>query len=226
MKKIPVLILDDEPLAVKLLKDFAEKSNELEVIFAGTDAFEAINCLKTKTVDLVFIDIQMPEMTGIEFMKLFNKNHNFIITTAYHDYTVVAYQWHFVDYLLKPITFVRFQQSVAKYINWKTSEAPKKDYLIFKADRVLHKVKTSDIIYIEGLRDYIQVHTKEKSLIVYENMKTIIEDLPQNFMRIHRSYIVNTNCIEALIGNQIKLTNNKDLSIGETYRVGVKAWFE
>lgn len=228
-KKINCLILDDEPLAVKLIADYASKIPQLHVLYAGCDAFEAIEVLNTETVDLVFIDIQMPQLTGIEFIQLFNQKHNFIITSAYSEYALDAYQFHVIDFLLKPVTFNRFYQSIEKYNRWQeTFQSRETDnYLFVKADRKHYKIATDSILYIEGLKDYIRIHTETEKIIVLENMKDILEKLPKNqFVRIHRSYIIPFGKIKLIDGYQVQLSNGVYLSVGETYRKLVSEWVE
>ena len=226
-KKITCMILDDEPFAVKLLADYASKIPQLQVLYAATDVFGAIEVLNNETVDLVFIDIQMPQLTGIELIQLFNREHNFIITSAYPEYALDAYQFHVIDYLLKPITFNRFYQSVEKYNRWEETfqQREEDNFLFVKADRKHYKVAMDTILYIEGMKDYIRIHTTTEKIIVLENMKDMLEKLPKDrFVRIHRSYIIALSSIRVVEGYQILLTNGVYLSVGETYRKLVGEW--
>ncbi|MEG2101299.1 LytR/AlgR family response regulator transcription factor [Flavobacterium sp. FlaQc-28] len=227
MKKINCIILDDEPFAVKLMADYASKVPRLNVLYADSDVFKAIEILNNETVDLVFIDIQMPQLTGIELMQMFNQKHNFIVTTAYTDYALDVFQFHVIDYLLKPIVFNRFYQSVEKFIRWQETfqNQDTEDFLLVKAERKHYKIATDNILYIEGLKDYIRIHTKGEKIMVLENMKDILEKLPVNqFVRIHRSYIIPKNKIKIIDGNQIQLISGEQLPIGETYRKLVSDW--
>ncbi|MEZ0182538.1 DNA-binding response regulator [Flavobacterium oncorhynchi] len=227
MKKINCIILDDEPFAVKLMADYASKVPRLNVLYADSDVFKAIEILNNETVDLVFIDIQMPQLTGIELMQMFNQKHNFIVTTAYTDYALDVFQFHVIDYLLKPIVFNRFYQSVEKFIRWQETfqNQDSEDFLLVKAERKHYKIATDNILYIEGLKDYIRIHTKGEKIMVLENMKDILEKLPVNqFVRIHRSYIIPKNKIKIIDGNQIQLISGEQLPIGETYRKLVSDW--
>ncbi|WP_316820527.1 LytTR family DNA-binding domain-containing protein [Pedobacter gandavensis] len=226
-KRINCIILDDEPFAVKLIADYASKIAQLNVLYAGSDVFKAIEVLNSESVELIFLDIQMPDLTGIELMQMFNKKHNFIITSAYAEYALDVYQFHVVDFLLKPIVFNRFYQSVEKYNNWRESfqTAEADDFLFVKADRKHYKIATDSILYIEGLKDYIRIHTSTEKIIVLENMKDILEKLPKNqFVRIHRSYIIPLNKIKVIEGYQILMSNGEYLSIGETYRKLIGEW--
>lgn len=229
MKTINCIILDDEPLAVKLINDYAQKIAQLTVVYAGSDVYKAMDCIRNGDIDLIFLDIQMPELTGMEIMQLFNKQHNFIITSAYQEYALDAYQFQVIDFLLKPITFNRFYQAVEKFIQWQQSfqKTPTTGYLMVKSDRKHHQVATDTILYIEGLKDYIRIHTTEDKIIVWENMKDILEKLPPGqFIRIHRSYIIPVNKIKLIEGNRVQLQNLEYLPIGETYRKTVSDWLE
>ncbi|NGF74722.1 response regulator transcription factor [Fluviicola sp. SGL-29] len=226
---IHCVIIDDEPLAVQLVEDYAKKITSLKVLYAGSNVYEAIQIVNTHPVDLIFLDIQMPELTGIEVMQLFNREHNFIITSAYPQYALDAFQFHVVDFILKPITFNRFYQSVEKFTRWqetfRVSSQP--DHLFVRADRKHYKIAFEDILYIEGLRDYIRIHTKNEKIMVLDNMKDILGKLPSDqFIRIHRSYIIPTDKIKLIEGNQIQLHNQEFVPIGETYRKVVSEWLE
>lgn len=226
-KRINCIILDDEPFAVKLIADYASKISQLNVLYAGSDVFKVIEMLNSQVVDLVFLDIQMPDLTGIELMQLFNQKHNFIITSAYADYALDVYQFHVIDFLLKPIVFNRFYQSIEKYNRWQeTFQSTETDNFLFvRADRKYYKIAIDSILYIEGLKDYIRIHTNTEKIIVLENMKDILEKLPRNlFVRIHRSYIIPLSKIKIIEGNQILMSNGEYLSIGETYRKLIGEW--
>lgn len=219
--------MDDEPFAVKLIADYASKISKLNVLYADSDVFKAIEILNNESVDLIFIDIQMPQLTGIELMQMFNQKHNFIITSAYSQYALDAFQFHVIDFLLKPITFNRFYQSVEKFSRWQETfqKEVEDNFLFVKADRKHYKIATNTILYIEGLKDYIRIHTPTEKIIVLENMKDILEKLPPNqFVRIHRSFIIPKNRIKVIDGNQIQMTDGANLPIGETYRKLVSDW--
>lgn len=221
---INCIIIDDEPLAVQLIHDYALKTPSLNVIYAGSDVHKAIHFIKAQKIDLIFLDIQMPELTGIELMQLFDKNHNFIITSAYSEYALDAFKFHVVDYLLKPISFNRFYQAVEKYEQWQSATLPhpQSTHLFVRADRKHYKIAFDDIVYVEGLRDYIRIHTNTEKIMVLENLKDILEKLPPNqFIRVHRSYIIPTDKIKLVDGNRIQLKNLEFIPIGETYKKAV-----
>ena len=222
MKKIKCIILDDEPLAVELLKSYASKQLQLEVILATTDVFEAIDYLQKQTVDLVFIDIQMPELSGIQLMQMFNKDNYFIVTTAYADYALQSYDYRVIDYLLKPISFDKFHKSIQKFTDFVTLET--NPNLFVKVDGRQVKINPEDIIFIEGLSDYIRIHLPNERLIVLDNLKDFINKLPaKEFMRIHKSYIIRLDKIKSIDGNLVYHTSGS-IPIGETYKQEVKKW--
>jgi DNA-binding LytR/AlgR family response regulator len=230
---INTIILDDEPFAVRLLKDYAEKVSSLNIIYAGSDTYKVLELLKEYTDSLVFIDLQMSELSGMEIMQMSNNSqNNFIITSAYQEYALDAFKYKVIDFLVKPISFQRFYDSVEKYLAWQNSFktvsnsfAKSRDFYI-KAERKIYRIIPEEIIYIEGLKDYIRIHTKNDKIIAHENMKDIIEMLPKNeFLRIHRSYIIPSGKIKILEGNSICLDGDIRLPIGETYRKVIKAKF-
>lgn len=228
-KSLSCIILDDEPLAVRLLEEYASKIPFLEVLYSGTNAFEAMKVLNHNEVDLVFIDIQMPELTGIEFMELFDKKNNFIITSAYPHYALDSFRFRVIDFVLKPITFNRFYQSINKFLSWKETfhSTDEEDFLIVKADRKHYKIDLKSIIYIESLKDYIRIHTGKEKIMMLENMKDIVQKLPSSqFLRIHRSYIIAKSQVKLVEGNRIQLLNQEYIPIGETYKEKVLNWLK
>ena len=229
-KPIKTIILDDEPFAVHLLKDYAQKISSLDLIYAGSDVYEVLELMKNNSNILVFIDLQMPELSGMEIMQMTkNSQHDFIITSAYQEYALEAFRYKVIDFLVKPISFQRFHESVQKYISWHDSfktESTNRDIYI-RAERKVYRINPDDIIYIEGLKDYIRIHTADDKIIAHQNMKDIIEELPKKeFIRIHRSYIVPLKKIKILDGNSIWLLGNIRLPIGETYRKMIKGQFD
>ena len=222
MPKINCIILDDEPLAVELLKKHAAENENLNVLFATTEVFDAIDFLKNNKVEVIFTDIQMPELTGIQLMKILDKSQKFIVTTAYPNYALESFNFHVIDYLLKPITKERFDLAVKKYTELFAQQVTNStSYLFVKADGKQVKINFSDLIYVEGLKDYIRIHTKNEKIMVLETMKSFENKLPINFKRIHRSYIINLDFLTSIDGNSVYL-NQKIIPIGETYRKDIK----
>ncbi|NNF36133.1 MAG: response regulator transcription factor [Saprospiraceae bacterium] len=224
------IIVDDEPLAQDVLETYISKMPDITLVKKCENAFEANEALKDGDIDLMFLDIQMPQLTGIEFLKSLSNPPVVIFTTAYPDYAVEGFELDAVDYLLKPISLERFMKAVNKAT--KTIEAKKgdsqsdgsedKEYFFVKADKKLIKCNYNDIIYIEGLKDYVIIRQDTSRIITLQTMKSLEAKLPSEiFMRIHRSYIVNLQKIKAIVGNMVEVTEKgqaKHIPIGKNYR--------
>ena len=222
MPKIKCIIIDDEPLAVELVKKHASENPDLAVSLATTEVFEAIDFLKTEKVDLIFTDIQMPDLTGIQLMKVLDNSQKFIITTAYTDYALESFNFHVVDYILKPITKERFNQAIEKYKNlFQSKQTQNNTYLFVKSEGRQVKINFTDLLYVEGLKDYIRLYMKTEKIMILETMKSFENKLPENFKRIHRSFIINLDYLSSIEGNSVYI-NQKILPIGETYRKEMK----
>ena len=227
---IKAIIVDDEPLALDVLETYIEKMPELTLVAKCENAIEANEALKNNDIDLMFLDIQMPQITGVEFLKSLNNPPAVIFTTAYPDYAVEGFELNAVDYLLKPISLDRFMKAVNKVsekIGKKSgdSSAPVEmegDFFFVKADKKLIKVDFDDIIYIEGLKDYVIIRQETGRVITLQTMKSLETKLPDTiFKRVHRSYIVNINKINAVVGNMLEVTEKgqtKHIPIGKNYR--------
>lgn len=222
MPKIKCIIIDDEPLAVELVKKHASENPDLAVSLATTEVFEAIDFLKTEKVDLIFTDIQMPDLTGLQLMKVLDNSQKFIITTAYTDYALESFNFHVVDYILKPITKERFNQAIEKYKNlFQSKQTQNNTYLFVKSEGRQVKINFTDLLYVEGLKDYIRLYMKTEKIMILETMKSFENKLPENFKRIHRSFIINLDYLSSIEGNSVYI-NQKILPIGETYRKEMK----
>jgi DNA-binding LytR/AlgR family response regulator len=225
---IKVLIVDDEPLAQDVLETYIEQIPDIELAGKCSNAIEASSCLNENTVDVILLDIQMPQLTGIEFVKSLNNPPLIVFTTAYPNYAVDGFELDAVDYLLKPISMERFLKALNKVRGQlQTSSGDKQhdhddDFFFVKADKKLVKVKYADILYIEGLKDYVIIRMEEGRVITLQTMKSLEEKLPSNkFMRIHRSYIVALDKIQALVGNMVEIMEKgqtKHLPVGKNYR--------
>lgn len=222
--KLQCLIIDDEHLARKLLEDYLSKMTGVELIGVCKNAMDAMQVIREKQVDLMFLDIQMPDLTGLDMLKTMKTRPAVIFTTAYSEYALQGYELDVVDYLLKPISFERFVQAVNKaseLISLRKKANTKSegiDHLIVKADHKLVRIKLEDILYIEGLREYVSIYTREKRVITLEAMKNLESILPENkFLRTHRSYIVSIAHVEAMNGNNVEI-NSKLIPVGKTYR--------
>jgi len=224
------IIVDDEPLALEILEEFINKVPELKLVKKCQNAIEAGEILRKQDIDLVFLDIQMPQLTGIEFVKSLTKPPKIIFTTAYSQYALEGFELNAVDYLLKPISFDRFMKAVNKALpqaqaagnaDHEEIEAGP-DFIFVKADKKLVRLKYNEIQYVEGLKDYVIIKTDTGRVITLQTMKSLEEKLPTPpFMRIHRSYIVNLDKIIAVVGNMVEVMEKgqpKSLPVGKNYR--------
>jgi len=230
--KIKCLVVDDEPLARDLMRSHLEKLENFEIVAECSDAMKALQALRNYKVDLMFMDIQMPQITGIEFLKTLKNPPRVIFTTAYREYAVDGFELDVVDFLLKPITFERFLKSVNKYFlltredvkvnSFSHSSAPKEDDFIYvKENKKVVKIYLNEILYIEGLSEYVQIYTENKKLVTKTSMTNMEEKLPDSdFMRIHKSFIVSLNKIEAFTSTTIDIPG-KELPIGRSYKNAV-----
>jgi DNA-binding LytR/AlgR family response regulator len=224
---IRCIVVDDEPLALDILSDYIEKVPALELVKATTSAFEALNLVQQNEADLVFLDVQMPELTGIQFLKIINGKCNVILTTAYPQYALDGYELDVVDYLLKPIAFDRFYKAVQKVQNnlsnsQNTSTEPitatTTNFIFVKTEHKIQKIYLDDILYIEGLKDYISIFTPSERIITLQNMKKMEDALPsRQFIRVHKSYIIALDKIESIERSRIQI-KNKIIPVGDTYR--------
>ncbi|MBK8392888.1 MAG: response regulator transcription factor [Saprospiraceae bacterium] len=227
---IKTLIVDDEPLALDILETFIAKMPNLELVARCNNALEGIEALKNHEVDLMFLDIQMPQITGIEFLRSLRNPPAVVFTTAFPDFALEGFELDAVDYLLKPISMDRFMKAVSKATEritirkqgTDTIEEIGDDYFFVKADKKLIKVNFSDIIYIEGLKDYVIIRQENSRVIALQTMKSLEDKLhSSNFRRVHRSYIVNLGKVLALDGNTLEVMEKgqvKVIPIGKNYR--------
>ncbi len=219
---IKCIIVDDEPLARELLESYVEEIGTLEWVASCKDATEASLILKKEKIDLLFLDINMPKQSGINFYKTLVHKPQVIFTTAYPDHAVEGFELNAVDYLLKPFSFERFEKAVAKVTSLVSSA---EDFIMLKADKRMHKINYENIMYFESIGDYVKVHLKEgNNLIISETLRKLEDMLPSTFMRIHKSYIISIKYVEYIEGNQIKLGETK-IPIGQSYRDKVNEVF-
>lgn len=239
---INAIIVDDEPLAQDVLETYIERMPDVNLLKKCSNAFEANQILKEEKVDLMFLDIQMPQLTGMDFLRTLQNPPLVVFTTAYTEYAIEGFELDALDYLLKPISFDRFAKAVNRakeQLNLQsgggeasssTSESSEvegeEDFIFVKADKKLIKVNYSDIIYIEGLKDYVIIRSEDSRVITLQTMKSLESRLPNKiFRRIHRSYIINMTKIEAVMGNMIEITEKgqkKHLPVGKNYRDGLQ----
>ena len=222
------MIVDDEPLAIEVLESFVKRMDVLELVGSCTNAVSAFDMLKKNAVDVLFLDIQMPKLTGIEFLKILNPAPKVIFTTAYRDYAVESYELNVVDYLLKPIAFDRFLMAINKVIEEKASPVHESiaqvsehqdPYLFLKHDRKMVKVYLKDITYIESLKDYVRVKTTNgKEIISLQKISYLEKKLPSDcFLRIHKSYLISLRKISAFTANAVEI-NGQEVPIGRSYK--------
>ncbi len=225
--KTKCLIVDDEPLARGLIRNHLDKLDNFEIVGECSDAMKALDALHGHKVDLMFMDIQMPQITGIEFLKTLKHPPQVIITTAYRDYAIEGFELDVVDYLLKPITFERFLKSVNKYFQVAGNEQPgfsssssvQDDAFIYvKENKRVVKVLLNEILYIEGLSEYVKIHTVDKKIVTKTSMSGMEDKLPDtDFLRIHKSYIVSLRKIQAFTATSIEI-GGKELPVGRSYK--------
>ncbi|MEY3051855.1 MAG: hypothetical protein RLY31_1640 [Bacteroidota bacterium] len=229
---INTLIVDDEPLALDVMETYLEKMPEIRLVRRCGNAFEALQALQQEDIDLVFLDIQMPQLTGIDLLRTLSDPPLVIFTTAYPNYAIEGFELNATDYLLKPISLERFVKAVNKateQIERRRREnahemhlVDAEDFIFVKSDKRFVKVKFSEVVYIEGLKDYVIIRTEKGRIITLQTMKSLEEKLPQRlFRRIHRSFMVNIDKVEAILGNMVEVVEKgqpKHLPIGKNYR--------
>ena len=223
MSGLRCIAVDDEPLALEVIKRFAGKIPELELLSTFGNPLEAIQFLRNEEVDLIFLDINMPDLTGMQLLESLSKLPMIIFTTAYSQYAVDSYELDATDYLLKPIPFDRFLKAVNKAFGEKKAmpDLPKDafgDYLFIKSDTRFFKVNYDDILFIEGMRDYVAVHTGKQKILTLMSMTRILEKLPPTkFMRVHKSYIIGIHHIELVHNHRIRIAG-REIPISNSYR--------
>ena len=240
--KYRVLIVDDEFLARKLLTGYVSKIDSLELVAACSNAFEAMTYLQKESIDILLLDIHMPDITGLELVRSMKNLPAIIFTTAYSEYAIDSYELGAIDYLLKPIGFPRFFQAINKAIekighgqpfDKASTETPlseetldikpTQDFLTVKADYKIYKINYSDLLYIEGQHEYVTFHTSTRRITALYSLKNLEEQLPSNqFLRIHKSYIISFHHIEDIEGNNVSVAGTK-LPIGGSYRDALMA---
>ena len=226
-EKYNVVIVDDEFLAQKLLQDYVSKVESLQLVATCSNAFEAMNALNNNQVDIMFLDIQMPDITGLELVKSLEHKPAIIFTTAYSEYAVDAFNLSVVDYLLKPFDFPRFFQAVNKAIGvemptvepkTKDTISRSNDFITVKADYKLYKINYDDLLFIEGQHEYVTFHTMQRRITALFALKELEEILPKDkFVRVHKSFIVSFKQIQDLDKSDVTVAGNK-IPVGASYR--------
>ena len=223
---IKCVIVDDEPLARRVIKKYLLKIPSLKLVKECSNAIEATSVLHENKIDLIFLDVKMPELSGLEFLKILSDPPLVILTTAFSEYALEGYEYSVVDYLLKPIAFNRFLKSVNKAIErigekksiQTDDDLQEKKYIFLRSDKAEHKINLSDIIYVEGCGNFVKIYFSDKMLLVPETMTAIQDMLPSNkFARVHKSFIVSFEKIDKLEGNTLKI-KDKRIPIGKYYK--------
>ncbi len=253
MEKIRCLALDDEPLALDILANYINKMPSLTLVKTCTDPLEALSLIQQGKVDLLFLDIQMPTLTGIQFLRVMNGKCKTILTTAYSEYALEGYDYDVADYLLKPISFERFLKAVQKAVgqlavvseqlsvgggqssvgssqssigtensealnNSTTTQQQQLDFIFVKTEYKIQKINLSDILYLEGLKDYVSIYTTNERILTLQTMKKMEEMLPSNrFVRVHKSYIVSLEKIETIERQRIFIGKNT-IPVGDSFQ--------
>ena len=228
---INCIIVDDEPMAREILENHLKKIESIKVAGSCKNAIEAFNMLNSQNIDLIFLDINMPELSGLSFARSINKKIKVIFTTAYREYAIDGFDLRAVDYLLKPISFERLIQSISKYRNEHIIpqlgpqvelNPEKSDFIFVRSERKMIKIDFSELNYIESLSDYLKLYTDDKVIITRETISSIEAKLPKNdFLRVHRSYIVAINKIESFTQEFVEIKKNA-IPISRSYKNDVK----
>ena len=229
-KIIQCLIVDDEPMAREILENHLSKIDSVKVVASCKNAVEAFNIISANKIDIIFLDINMPEISGLSFAKVIDKKIRLIFTTAYREYAVDGFDLQAVDYLLKPISFDRLYQSINKYVDECTPSRllkdrdnveEKSDFIFVRSDRKMIKVNFSEIFYIESLGDYIKILLNTKNIVTRESISSMEAKLPKNmFLRTHRSFIVSIKHIVSFTNEHIEI-NKQAIPISRSYKTSV-----
>jgi len=223
---IKCIIIDDEPLAIQILERHIAQIPDLELVTTFQNPVPAFDLLKQTAVDLIFLDIQMPLLTGIDFMKALQNPPKVIFTTAYRNYAIESYELDVVDYLLKPISFTRFFKAVNKVKNLTQHVVPSEipvqqevthDHLYVNSNKKFIKVNFEDILYIESIKDYVRIHTETQKIMTKDTISSFYEKLPPIFLRIHRSFIVNAAKVTAFTAADVEI-GEREIPIGNSYK--------
>lgn len=237
--KLNCVIVEDEPLARNLMIDYVSKVPTLNLVEACSNPLAVIEVLRNNPVDILFLDVQMPEITGISLLKVLTKRPLVILTTAYSEYALEGYELDVADYLLKPITFERFLKAIdrvtlrleshvapAQDKTEKLSQDPVKPFVFVKDGTKLVKIMLDDILYVEGLKDYVTIHTKTQKVVSLQRLKTLEDQLPPDkFIRIHNSFIVALNAIDVIHKGDVQIRDAM-LPVGETYKKSFREFID
>lgn len=221
--KLNCLIIDDEPLAISILVAYIEKLDNMNIVNTCSNVIDALHDIKNGDIDVVFLDINLPRITGLDFLRTLTSHPMVIITTAYREYALESYELDVLDYLVKPIPFNRFLKSVNKLTNILNSKkgqtvvSDTEPHIFLRINKKMVRFMLSEILYIESLKDYIKIYTTLGNHIIHKSLSSIVSELPSvNFIRVHKSYAIAINKIKSVDGNCIEI-GNKTVPIGRTY---------
>ncbi|MFN8280659.1 MAG: LytTR family DNA-binding domain-containing protein [Saprospiraceae bacterium] len=231
---IKTIIVDDEPLALDILESYISQLDQMHLVARCANAMEANRVLQNEQVELMFLDIEMPSLKGTDFLRSIAHPPAVIFTTAYPEFAVQGFELNALDYLLKPVSFERFVRSVNKYSSahqiTKIQSVNNQDFIFVKSDKKFVKLNFDEIIYIEGLKDYVIIYTPQSRIITLQTMKSLDEKLPKDiFLRAHRSFIVNFDQISAVQGNNIEVMikgQSRVIPIGNNYKDEIETMIE
>lgn len=228
--KIRCLIIDDKPLAIDILADYAGKVSFLELAGTATDPVRGLELIASEIVQLVFLDIQMPELSGLQLMKIAGSRCRFILSTAYSDYALEGYEHDVIDYLLKPVSFERFYRAAEKArlailgpiplnsVESVSQPAKETEYIFVKTEHRLQKVNLQDILYIEGMQNYVLIHTEKERIMSLQTFKKLEAQLPgRDFVRVHKSYLISLRHISSVERGLVRIAGTS-IPIGESYK--------
>ncbi|TRZ42150.1 LytR/AlgR family response regulator transcription factor [Robertkochia solimangrovi] len=231
MKELNCIVVDDEPMALDLIESYVLKTPFLKLAGKCNNAFEAMQLLKEENIDLIFMDIQMPDLNGLDFSRTLKGKARLIFTTAFDQYAIEGYKVDALDYLLKPFDYTEFLAAASKALDWYQiternnqdsggERKPAKEYLFVRSEYRQLKIRIDDILYFEGLKDYIKIYLKDqqKPILTLKSLKSIFEELPEKrFMRIHRSFVIALDKIDEIERNQVVI-QGKRITVSESYR--------
>ena len=228
MNPLQCIIADDEPIARQILESYIKEIPNLDLLASCKNAFEVMDILQTKTVDLLFLDINMPKLSGLSLLKTLQQKPEVIITTAYSEYAIEGFELSVTDYLLKPFSFERFLQAILKVQQKNKSNQntvivqneTASNFIFVKSDKKIIKINLEDISHIEAYGNYVKIYT-DKMILTSQTLSDFLDKLSDDFLRIHKSFIINFNHLKLIDGNQIILQNEAKLPIGKSYRKAV-----
>ena len=227
---IKCMVVDDEPLAIKVLENHIQKVPDLELFATFDNPIDAGHFLQSNGIDLLFLDIQMPVVTGIDFIKNTIIQPKVVLTTAYRQYALEGYELDIIDYLLKPISFIRFYKTINKYRALQANMLPSSnsssetivDHIFVNSNKKMIRIEFATILFVDSIKDYVRIHTTNDIITTKDKISAFVLRLPNHFLRVHRSYIINTKKIAALTSKDVILLGGMEIPIGNSYKDIIK----